>query len=671
MYNNHNMKHLMTVLSLAVLLGTATDVFAKTYSVTSPDGKLKVSVEDGVNLSYSLEHSSELLISGSQIGMTFSDGSVFGENDKVKKVIRDEVRESVPALYYKKAVVEDVYNQIILKFREFDLEVRAYNSGMAYRFISGISTQGQVLEEKAVFGFAQNWNMWAAYVCQHTESLDSQFYNSFENRYEYSKISDWNKERMAFLPLLVDGPGGRKIAIAESDLTDYPGMYLYNGEGNSSMSGRYAPYPKDVRQGGHNNLQMEVVSRENYIAKTKGNDSFPWRIVSVSENDVEMADNDLVYLLGKPADASYDWSWVKPGKVAWEWWNNWNIYGVDFKAGINDRTYEYYIDFASENGIEYVILDEGWCVKGTADLFEVVPEIDLEHLVEYAAERNVGLILWAGYWAFDRDMENICRHYSDMGIKGFKIDFMDRDDQYMVSFHKRAAEMAAKYHLMLDFHGTYKPAGLDRTYPNVLNYEGVHGIEQMKWSDADVDQVVYDVTMPYIRMMAGPLDYTQGAMRNASKGAYRPVYKEPMSQGTRCRQLAEYVIFDSPLNMLCDSPSNYMQEKECTKFISDIPTTWDETRGIDGKVGEYIAMARRKGDVWYVGAMTDWTSRTLSLDLSFLPEGEYVIEYFRDGANAHKAGRDFKKVIENLPESRCLKVQLAPGGGFAAKITLR
>ena len=341
---------------------------------------------------------------------------------------------------------------------------------------------------------------------------------------------------------------------------------------------------------------------------------------------------------------------------------------MDFKSGINTETYQHYIDFASANGIEYVILDEGWAVNGAADLFQVVPEIHLEKLVKYASERNVGLILWAGYWAFDRDMEKVCKHYSNMGIKGFKIDFMDRDDQHMVQFHQRAAMTAARYKLMVDFHGTYKPSGLNRTYPNVINYEGVHGLEQMKWSPASVDQVTYDVTFPFIRMMAGPVDYTQGAMRNATRSNYHPVYNEPMSQGTRCRQLAQYVVFESPLNMLCDSPSNYSKETECMEFISTVPTVWDETRALCGEVGKYIAMARRSGEEWYVGGMTDWNERTLTLDLSFLPQGVYSVELYRDGVNADRRASDYKKEVFDLPLNGLIKVKMAPGGGFAAKI---
>ena len=649
------MKRFALMLS-ALLLAVGLSAAPKTYELASPDGGLRVSISAGDGISYTLTSGEDVLLENSAIGMFTTDGQVFGGVQPVSKAVRKTDAE---------------YNEITLKFKKFSVVFRAYDEGMAYRFISNLKTPFKVEQEMARFAFPQDWNMWAAYVTQHTETLESQFYNSFENRYSYTPVSEWNKDRLAFLPLMVDGPSGKKILITEADLMNYPGMYLYNYDAGQVLSGRFAPYPAEVKQGGHNNLQMEVQSREGYIAQCEGVTTFPWRVVAVSENDVDMVTNNLVYKLATPADPATDWSWVKPGKVAWDWWNDWNIRGVDFKSGINNDTYKYYIDFASKNGIEYVILDEGWSVNGAADLFQVVPEIDLEMLVKYATERNVGLILWAGYWAFDRDMEKVCEHYSKMGIKGFKIDFMDRDDQYMVDFHRRAAETTAKYRMMADFHGTYKPTGLHRTNPNVVNYEGVHGLEQMKWSDVTVDQVTYDVTVPYIRMVAGPMDYTQGAMRNASRGNYRPVNSEPMSQGTRCRQLAEYVVFYSPLNMLCDSPSNYMKEKECTEFIAAVPEVWDESRGLAGKVGEYIAIARRSGSDWYVGAMTDWSAREMTLDLSFLPEGSYQVELYRDGANADRAASDYRKEIVDLPSDRKINIKMAPGGGWAAKISLK
>ena len=661
------MHRLLTTLAAALMVISA---FAapKDYVLRSPDEKLLVTIETGNGISYTLKHDGDLLLDRSEIGMYMTDGTVFGGYLNVKKASTRTVSETIKAIMYKKAEIKDEFNELTLKFKDFSLIFRAYDDGMAYRFVSHKEEAYNVDYETAEFNFAKDWNMWAAYVCQHTETLESQYYNSFENQYSYTPISEWNKDRLAFLPLMVEGPKGKKIVVTESDLFDYPGMYLYNKDSGKKLTADFAPYPKEVRQGGHNNLQLEVQNRHPYIARCIGNDKFPWRIVAVSEDDIQMADNDMVYRLARPADPASNWSWVKPGKVAWDWWNDWNIKGVDFKSGINNDTYKYYIDFASENGIEYVILDEGWSVNGEADLFQVVPEINLTELVRYAANRNVGLILWAGYWAFDRDMEKVCKHYSSMGIKGFKVDFMDRDDQHMVQFHQRAAMTAAKYKMLVDFHGTYKPSGLNRTYPNVINYEGVHGLEQMKWSPENVDQVTYDVTVPYIRMMAGPMDYTQGAMRNASRGNYRPVNSEAMSQGTRCRQLAEYVVFESPLNMLCDSPSNYMKEKECLEFIAEIPTVWDETKGLCGEVGKYIAMARRSGSDWYVGAMTDWSDRGLTLDLSFLPEGNYSVVLYRDGVNADRIACDYRKETINLPADRQLKIKMAPGGGFAAKI---
>ncbi len=315
-----------------------------------------------------------------------------------------------------------------------------------------------------------------------------------------------------------------------------------------------------------------------------------------------------------------------------------------------------------------MILDEGWAVAGPANLFQIVPEIDLKELIRYADSKKIGLILWAGYRAFDLDMERVCKHYAAMGIKGFKIDFMDRDDQYMVDFNRRCAETGAKYKLLIDLHGTFKPTGLQRTYPNAINFEGVHGLEEMKWAQPGTDQVTYDVTMPFIRMVAGPLDYTQGAMNNANKKNFKAVYSEPMSQGTRCRQLAEYIIFDSPLNMLCDAPTNYLKEEECTKFIADIPTVWDETKALCGKVGEYLAMARQKENIWYVGALTNWDARDMELDLSFLGEGEYKAEIFEDGINADRVGKDYKHKVIRIPANKKLNIHMAPGGGFIMRI---
>jgi len=638
------------------------------YEVNSPDGRLAASIEVGEKITYSVVFDGQKILSDAAISMSLSEGIVFGENDAVRKTRKELVDQVLQTTVYQRANVRDNYNELTLSFKEFDLVFRAYDEAVAYRFHSRLKGDYTVIAEQADFSFAKDWEAYVPYVNKKEGlSFERQYFNSFENVYSLVRLTEWSKTRLAFTPLAVCADNGVKALVMEADLRNYPGMYICNTDGNTTLSGNFAPYPKTIKQGGHNNLQGMVESREDYIAKISGSRDFPWRILMLTDNDASIAINDIVWKLAPPQDINADFTWVRPGKVAWEWWNDWNIYGVDFKAGVNNDTYKYYIDFAAAEGIEYVILDEGWSVRYAADLLKVVPEIDLPELVKYAQSKGVGIILWAGYYAFDRDMENVCRHYAEMGVKGFKVDFMDRDDQLMVDFHERAAKMAAKYHLMLDFHGTYKPTGLSRTYPNVVNYEGVAGLEQVKWGDYDM--VRNEVLVPFLRMAAGPMDYTQGAMRNAIRGNYRHVNSEPMSQGTRCRQLAEYVVFESPLNMLCDSPSNYMKEPLCTKYIAEIPVTWDESVAVNGEMGEYLTLARRRGDVWYVGSITDWNARKLSLDLSFIGPGKWKMEIFRDGPNADRAACDFVHTAAELPSDRIMNLDMAPGGGWVAKIT--
>ena len=600
------------------LMGAIPSIAQKNYQVQSPnrDIKVEVTVADKVTFAIVQDHSE---VMNSAVSMTLQGGEVLGANPKVLKVTKTSVDKEIPSPFYKKDVVKDIYNEMQISFRgNYGLVFRVYNDGVAYRFTTKRKEPIVIADEEAVYNFPSDYKTFTAYVNSTKPTFEEQFFNSFEQPYANETITGLNDKRLKILPLLVDLGDGRKICITEADLEDFPGMFLNNETGKPSFKAVHAPYPKVKEQGGHNQLQ------------------------------------------------------IKPGKVAWDWWNDWNLYGVDFRAGINNPTYKYYIDFAAEHGIEYVILDEGWAVNLQADMMQVIPEIDLQELVDYGKSKNVGIILWAGYWAFARDMENVVKHYSDMGVKGFKVDFLDRDDQEMVNFVYKASEVCAKYKMLVDFHGVFKPTGLQRTYPNVLNYEGVNGLEQMKWSsEKEFDMVTYDVTIPFIRMIAGPMDYTQGAMRNAARGNHRSVNSEPMSQGTRCRQLATYVIFESPFNMLCDAPSNYRREKECTEFISNIPTIWDETVSLAGKVSEYVAIARRHGNDWYIGALTNWTPRELDLDLSFLGEGDYTLELFKDGINADRAARDYKKEVIPVPTDRKLKIHMAPGGGYAARIQKR
>ncbi len=659
-------KHLL-LLSLLLCLGTVSAFAAKPKPQTlkSPDGRIAVTFDQ---FKYSVTADGVQMLAPSAISMTLTDGTVWGGNAQPVKVIRKSYDQTFDTPVYKKASVRDRYNEMTLRYKAFDLVFRAYNEGVAYRFVSRNDKRIGVTSEQAEFTFPDNWDAVVPYCREKDRTIEKQIECSFENLYYQFKLQDWDKTRAAFLPLVVGAPNGYKVAITEADLFNFPGLNVRNLNGSKTIEGFHARLPKLVKQGGHNMLQGVILSSEDFIAKDcKPGCAFPWRVIQIAREDKELACSDMVYKLSTAPEAR-DWSWVKPGKVAWDWWNDWNLYGVDFKAGINNDTYKYYIDFASEKGIEYVILDEGWAVNKQADLMQIIPEIDLEELCAYAKEKNVGLILWAGYWAVNRDMESVFLHYSRMGIKGFKIDFMDRDDQDMVNFYTACAQMGAKYKMMIDFHGAYKPTGLHRTYPNVINFEGVHGLEQMKWLKDGTEQVVYDVTIPFLRMLAGPMDYTQGAMRNATRNNYRPVNSEPMSLGTRCRQLAEYVIFDAPFTMLCDSPSNYLQEPECTEYIAEIPTVWDETLVLNGKIGEFVTMARRKGDTWYVGSMTDWTPRDMTVELGFLPAGRYSVEIFKDGANAHRAARDYAKEEQTVVPGDKLKLHMAPGGGWVAKI---
>ena len=665
---NISLKSILCTALMAVCLPVVSFAAKNTWTLASPDGRIKAEIKADGKVSYSVTFDGKTILAPSEIAMVLEDGTVFGQG-KVKKTYSwKNTDKGIPAVAYKKASVDDVYNCLAVSFKDCAIEFRAYDNAVAYRFVSTAKKGSfNVKEEKAEFAFPEDWMSWVPYVnTTKFETFESQFKNSFENYYEHINLSAWNSKRLAFLPVLVDAPDGVKVLITESDLRDYPGLYL-NGKGGTVLKGVNAPYPKDVVLGGHNMLQGIVNSRENYIAKAEAGRSFPWRIVGIFEDEKDLVNSDLTWLLGKPADKNVDWSWVKPGKVAWDWWNDWNITGVDFESGVNNETYKYYIDFASKHGIEYVILDEGWAVNKKTDLFQIVPEINLEELVTYAKSKNVDLILWAGYRAVDKDIEGVFKHYSAMGIKGFKVDFMDRDDQVVMQFYENVAKTAAKYHMLVDFHGAFKPSGLERTYPNIINYEGVAGLEQMKWGAKEYDQVTYDVIIPFVRMAAGRMDYTQGAMINCTKGYAYPYNARPMSQGTRCRQLAEYAIFEAPLTMLCDSPSNYMAEPECTDFIAEFPTTWDETVPVCGKVGEYVAIARRKGNDWYVGALTNWDARDLVLDLGFIGSGNMTI--FRDGVNAHRNAQDYKKVSDKLPIDGKYQIHMAPGGGWAAKIS--
>ena len=656
-------------LMMAMCAMVAAEAKPTVKSISSPDGTLKVTVTIDQDIRWSVEADGMTVLNPSQIAMQIGENETWGVAPRLKKAVVGKIDEVIPAPLYKKAQVDDKCSTLTLTFKgDYAIEFRAYDEAAAYRFISTRKGAYTVKNEISEYAFAGEPTVFCSYTRSNAnKEFSEQYFNSFETPYVIEPMTKMGQKRLMCLPVLVD-MGDRKVCITETDLTSYPGMYLYNSNNDNTLESHYAPVPDKIKQGGHNMLQGLVESRKPYIAEVEGERSFPWRICIVANNDAELLDDDMVFRLSHE-NVIGDTSWIKPGKVAWEWWNDWGLRGVDFQPGVNNRTYEYYIDFAAANGIEYVILDEGWNVNRKADLMQVIPEIDIKHLCNYAKDRGVGIVLWGGYWAVDRDMENVFKHYSELGVKGFKIDFMDRDDQKMVEFYERAAALGAKYHLMCDFHGAYKPCGLSRKYPNVVNYEGVNGLEQMKWSRfSDFDQVTYDTQIPFIRMVAGPMDYTQGAMLNGTKSSYRVSNSDPMSQGTRCHQLAMYVVFEAPFNMLCDSPSNYEQEPECTQFIASIPTVWDQTKALDGKVGEYAVIARRSGDDWYVGGLNNWNQRQVEIDLSFLPEGQYELVNMVDGYRANVIARDFRIVKQSVDSSKKVKVTMAQGGGFAMKL---
>lgn len=656
------------IIFCALALASLSVAAKNELSLTSPDGKIKVDVSGTPTLNYTVSYDGKLLYSSPSLVISTMDGKTIGQNVKISGVRRQSVDEKVASPFYRSSEMRDNYNGATFNVgKDWSIAMRVYNDAVAYRWVYNGKEAIEIANEGVEYEFAPEATAIAPYVKNNAGNIVKQFFNSFENTYTVTPVKNLDQNRLIFLPMVVETTEGRiKVGLTESALESYPGLYL-KGNGTSTLTGVFAPYPKKEEQGGHNNLQMLVTEREDYIAKVDGPRSLPWRVAVIAPDDLILAETNVSYLLGEPSRVA-DVSWIKPGKVAWEWWNDWNLGGVDFKTGVNNATYKKYIDFASENGIEYVILDEGWAVNKQADLMQVVPEIDIQELVDYGKERGVGIILWAGYYAFDKDMENVVRHYSEMGVKGFKVDFMDRDDQKMTDFNYRAAATAAKYRMVLDLHGTHKPAGLNRTYPNVLNFEGVNGLEQVKWAPDTLDMMTYDVQVPFLRQMSGPMDYTQGAMLNGARWNFHASNSEPMSQGTRVHQLALYMIFDSPLMMLCDSPTNYDREPESRDFIADIPTVWDETRVIDGKMGEYIVTARRKGDTWWIGGITGWRPRDLEIDLSLLGGGVWNATIFEDGANAHRFGRDYRRSEKTVSDSTKLKVHLAPGGGIAMKI---
>jgi alpha-glucosidase len=643
-----------TIVLLISILFAVSLVSAKDYKISSPDGKVSLTVSVGTEIRWTASVNGQNLVTSPKIAMMLDNGKVLGENEKVKKTAISTLNDIiVPVISNKRSRITDNCNILEISFNSgFSLQFRAYNDGVAYRFITSLKDEIIIKNEIADVEFPSGSHSWYPY--------ETSFMSHNERTFIYTSLDTLSNKSLASLPALFT-VNGVNVLITESGIEDYPGMWL-RGAGAGKLTGTWPKYPENEKLIGDRNLF--VTSTKDYLAKTTGTRTFPWRVFVIASNDAKLLENDLVFKLAPPSKIE-DTKWIKPGQVAWDWWNANNITGVDFRAGINNDTYKYYIDFAAKNGIEYIILDEGWYKLG--NVLEQVPGINVRELCTYAESKHVGVILWVIWKSFWDKMDEAVVQYEKWGVKGVKVDFMQRDDQKIVNFYHEAAKKTADHHLLIDFHGAYKPDGLNRTWPNALTREGVKGMENNKWS-REVNPE-HDVTLPFTRMVAGAMDYTPGAMVNREKNNFNPIYTRPESQGTRAHQVALYVIFESPLQMLSDSPSNYMKEQETTDFILNIPVVWDDIVGLDGKIGDYLLIARRSGKDWFVGALTDWTSRDLKLDLSFLPAGEYNLDIFQDGINADRNATDYKHVKTSAKSGEILTIHLAPGGGWAAKIS--
>lgn len=661
----NNKKLCLAILSLLLLIGNASlAAKEKKYVLSSPDGTLKMEISAGNELAYQVMHGNDTILSHSNIGLVLENGTIVGKTPRITGERRRKIKDNIESPFYRFKEFVATGNELDLKLKGgFGIIFRAYNEGVAYRFYTTQSSDIIIKEEQAEFNFKEDYTAYLPYTTNDKKPMAM----AFQNVYDITPLSK-AQPKLAFLPVTVDC-SSVKLTLLESDLEAYPGMFVQSQQGKYGLKGVFAPYPAKTdfypwRK------QEYVTETTDFISRSRGSRSYPWRVLAITEKDTDMPVNNLVYALASPNRIG-DTSWIKTGKVAWDWWNDWNLKGVPFKAGINMDTYKYYIDFASRNGLEFIVLDEGWYAPKSGDMLTVIPELDLPELIAYGKSKGVEIVLWTVFNVLDSQLEAACKKYADMGIKGFKVDFLDRDDQTAVEMVYRIAEMTARYKLTLDLHGIYKPTGINRIYPHIINFESVFGMEEVKWTDIKNNMPLYDVTFPYIRMMAGPVDYTPGAMRNATKADWRAMYYTPASMGTRCHQLAAYIVHDSPFTMLCDAPTNYLNEQECVDFIASLPVEVDSTFIASGELGKYIVTVRKKDVNWYIGGMTNWDERDVQLDFSFLPEGvSYTAVLFKDGVNANKQAEDYRKETIRIDKDSRLTLHLASGGGFAMKLEL-
>ena len=644
------MKRIVTaVLACATIAATLS---AKSVQLISPDGRNRVEIEKDGEVSYSLYRDSKPITLHNRISVNV-DGTEWGKSQMCRSVKRRSVNQSytVP-VPRRSSVVADVYNEITLSYNGYKIEVRSYNEGMAYRFVSYNKKADKVKGETVNFNLEGN----AMTYTQLTDRMQQWF----EYNYTERKFASLPADSMIILPMLAC-VNGYQVVFAEADVYDYPGIYLRRN--GSVLVGDFAYYPATERSEDKGN-KIYVDKREDYMCNKAGCRTFPWRVVATYDTEKELLSSELIWLLGSKANPQTNFSWIRPGKVLWDWWNCWNVYNVDFTAGINTDTYCYLIDYAARHGIEYLLMDEGW--SAPFDLLTQAKSVDMPAICRYARQRGVGLLLWTKWVNLDRKMTEALDMMQKWGVKGIKVDFMDRNDAKMVKFMERTAYECAKRQLMVDFHGCYPPDGMRRRYPNIMTREGVYGLENNKWSKRVTPR--HDVMLAFIRQFSGPMDYTPGAMLNAHIERFAAIHDEPMSQGTRSHQVALYVVYESPLQTLADSPVHYDQNPDSRDFIKKIPTVWDETVPLAGKLGEYVAVARRKGAKWYIGAINGTNVPLhLNLNISFVGKSAKKITIHADGKNAARQAKDHIVKSTAITEPT-LHVDMARNGGFAAII---
>lgn len=633
--------------------------WAKDYQLQSPDRKIQLTVSITGKITWQVNFQNEVLLQPSEIALLLGGNLKPGINPVLLKQQTKSYSSTITAVVpVKERSIPNIYNELKLDFKGgYSIYFRAYNDGVAYRFETNFKQATvEVQGETAEFNFAGNNRVFWP------EETNKDFLSHFESLYKDSVINAFDATQHAALPMLLFSQSGTKMLISEADLYDYPNLFLLGTAGNSLK----AVFPKVIEQSTPvRDRGIKITKLANYMAKTAGQRKYPWRSMAICREDKDLLVNNLTYKLSTPS-VLVESEWIKPGKVAWDWWNDNNIYGVDFKAGINTQTYKYYIDFAAAYGLEYIMLDEGW-TRTTTDLLHTAKDVDIQAIIAYGKSKGVGVWLWTLWEPLDKDMENILSQYAKWGAKGIKVDFMARAEQYMVNFYERTAATAAKYRLMVDLHGAYKPVGLNHKYPNVLTYEGVRGLENHKWSAEITPR--HNLSLPFIRMAAGPMDYTPGAMKNANRKNFGIVYSEPMSMGTRAHQVAMFVMYESPLQMLADNPSNYLKDSLCTRFISRIPTIWEKTIALEGKVGEYAILARKNGKNWYISGMTDWKEREFKVDLNFLDNQRYKMDVLSDGVNAKRHAADYKISSSTVTNNDQIEIRMDQGGGWTAILT--